>query len=93
MPLREFADRLGKVWRVWSVTIDQAYVHELREAYLGELAQGWLCFESNAERRRLASFPEDWHLMTEGQLSALLERAKAAPRRDSGGSEATRTSF
>jgi hypothetical protein len=93
MPLREFADGRGEVWRVWSVTIDQAYVHDLREAYLGELSQGWLCFESNAERRRLASFPDDWHLMTEGQLSVLLDRARIAPRRDSGGSETTRTSF
>jgi hypothetical protein len=45
------------------------------------LANGWLAFESNAERRRLAPIPAAWHLMPEERLRALWRTAEALPPR------------
>lgn len=87
MPMREFVDDTGTAWRVWSVAIDRAYGASARESYLGELRDGWLCFESSTERRRLARYPDDWHVLTDQQLAELLEQASPVPRRKSVSSE------
>jgi hypothetical protein len=79
--MREFVDEKGVSWRVWSVTIDKAYTKSGREGYLGELQNGWLCFESGEDRRRLAQFPDDWAQLDDRQLTELLAQAALAPRR------------
>jgi hypothetical protein len=39
---------------------------------------GWLCFESNDERRRLTPIPEDWARCEEAKLEGYLRDAKPA---------------
>ncbi len=39
-------------------------------------AQGWLCFETRRERRRLAPIPADWFRLTDEQLAKFLAAAK-----------------
>lgn len=43
-----------------------------------ELAEGWLCFQNGAEKRRLAPIPPDWDRLPEDELLRLLEAAKPA---------------
>ena len=45
------------------------------------LSQGWLTFESAAERRRLSPIPSGWETATEAQLAALCARASTVPTR------------
>lgn len=85
MALREFVDRAGVSWRVWSVAIDQVYSKTARLDFLGPLQDGWLCFESAHERRRLVKYPEHWHRMTGDELISLLSQASPVPRRGSSG--------
>lgn len=40
-----------------------------------ELLNGWLCFESDAERRRLHPIPPDWERGTYEELAELLAAA------------------
>lgn len=47
------------------------------------LQDGWLCFESRRERRRLAPIPIGWGELTDAELAVLCDQASAAgkPRR------------
>ena len=53
----------------------------IRIALTPRLAEGWLAFESNDERRRVAPIPDQWHLMEEEALRALWREAELLPRR------------
>lgn len=44
------------------------------------LANGWLCFESRIERRRLAPIPRGWERMTDAELHALCAWATVVHR-------------
>lgn len=44
------------------------------------MAKGWLCFQSGAEKRRLAPFPRNWESLEERELSTLLAAATPAKR-------------
>ena len=81
MAVRDFTDERGVTWRVWAVTPDQLQPRTAAEDYLGEFGEGWLCFESENERRRLASFPADWAALPDDALRDLLARATVAPAR------------
>lgn len=81
MGLRDFVDEQGTSWRVWDVAMERAHRDSPANAYLGQYQDGWLCFESATERRRLAHFPEDWLALSEAQLARLLDEALLVPRR------------
>jgi hypothetical protein len=36
---------------------------------------GWLCFETKAEKRRLAPFPDAWQEANDAELEALCQQA------------------
>ena len=82
--IREFTDRDGKAWRVWSVTPGQSRASK-RESSLGEFEQGWLAFETLDEnaRKRLPHYPANWLTMSEAKLQELLGLALEAPTRRS----------
>jgi len=40
------------------------------------MAAGWLCFESQGEKRRLAPVPEHWEKANERMLAAFCNAAK-----------------
>lgn len=54
MGQREFTDSRGTRWMVWNTTPMTGSV------LAGDMQQGWLTFESDGERRRLAPVPRDW---------------------------------
>src|SRR5829696_6952999 len=57
-------------WDVWDVRPD------IRPHRLGtELENGWLCFQSGPERRRLHPIPSGWDSLEDGELHGLFERA------------------
>jgi hypothetical protein len=73
---RTFADAQGVTWDVFAV-----YPESRPSAHLqlrGTFQQGWLCFDSGAEKRRLSPIPDDWQRLTEHDLARLLERADVA---------------
>jgi len=40
---------------------------------------GWLCFETKSERRRLTPIPGDWPRCDDGQLEGYLAEARVVP--------------
>jgi hypothetical protein len=44
------------------------------------LAYGWICFQSEAEKRRLAPPPEDWESCSEEELERLLKQGSPVGR-------------
>lgn len=85
MAVRDFVDEKGVKWRVWPVLRSSIHPKTAAEDYLGDYGEGWLCFESQHERRRLARFPDDWDKMADGDLCKLLARAAVVPTRSGSG--------
>jgi hypothetical protein len=67
MAYRVFASPDGTVWQVWEIPAlrDEPVTLDPRDE---SLRQGWLCFESATEKRRLAPVPERWIDRSEQQL-------------------------
>ena len=70
---REFTDETGVLWRVWTA------VPSSPRSVATELRDGWLCFDSGEERRRIGPIPRDWERMTDERLQLVLRLA--APSR------------
>ena len=81
MAVRDFVDETGLKWRVWPVLRSSIHPKTAAEDYLGDYGDGWLCFESGGERRRLARYPDDWDKMTDQDLCKLLSTAALVPVR------------
>ena len=75
MAVRDFVDAKGTTWKVWPVTPTSLQPKTAAEDYLGEYEEGWLCFESNVERRRLAKYPPNWEELSDNGLNKLLKEA------------------
>jgi hypothetical protein len=89
MSVREFTDSKNVIWRVWDVTTAQMHPVTKNEEFMGDLADGWLAFESATEKRRLAApYPPNWASMSIPELEALCQQAPPvvtrAPRSASG---------
>jgi hypothetical protein len=83
MAVRDFVDPSGVSWRVWPVTPEALQPKTAAEDYLGDYGEGWLCFESASERRRLARYPTDWERLSDEELGTLLGTAAIVPPRKS----------
>jgi hypothetical protein len=83
MAVRDFVDQSGVSWRVWPVTPESLQPKTAAEDYLGEYGDGWLCFESATERRRLARYPARWDELPDQELCRLLTAAAIVPARKS----------
>ena len=81
MAVRDFVDEKNVKWRVWPVLSTAIHPRTAVEDYLGDYGEGWLCFESPHERRRLAHFPDDWDRMPDKDLWKLLILAAVVPVR------------
>lgn len=69
MAYREFTDSAGVLWRVWDT-------FPRREAGVRpQYSQGWIGFECQTERRRLAPIPKGWESATEDELWGYLSHA------------------
>ena len=81
MAVRDIVDQKGIKWRVWAVQRSSIHPKTAAEDFLGDYGEGWLCFESANERRRLARFPQDWDRMGDKDLLGLLTKAAVVPVR------------
>ncbi len=81
MAVRDIVDQKGVKWRVWAVQRSSIHPKTAAEDFLGDYGEGWLCFESANERRRLARFPQDWDKMADRDLLGLLTKAAVVPVR------------
>jgi hypothetical protein len=81
MAVRDFVDEKNVKWKVWPVLSASIHPRTAAEDYLGDYGEGWLCFESPHERRRLAHFPDDWDRMLDKDLRKLLITAAVVPVR------------
>lgn len=94
MANRRIQDERGVVWDIWDVVpgdmvaanYDRRSGERLRsltpDATLSlqpGLENGWLCFQSADERRRIAPIPADWVDFPDNVLRSLLEGATPAP--------------
>ena len=86
MGLREFRDSTGIVWRVWDVTPEVLDKRTTAEDFMQDWQDGWLCFESESSRRRLATYPTKWETMPEAELEELLVKAQPVKQRSAGSS-------
>jgi hypothetical protein len=84
--VREFRDSGGRPWRAWPVTPGLARPGRSTERLLGQLHQGWICFEAldSPARRRLPCTRARWVEVKDEELEGLLEQAITAPERRSG---------
>lgn len=78
--MREFRDLAGVQWNVFRATPHTS--PSKRERILPESYRlGWLVFECDRERRRLAPVPENWETLTEHELEQLCTLADVVPAR------------
>ena len=83
MAVRDVVDENGMKWKVWSVATASFHPKTAAEDFLGDYADGWLCFEAATQRRRLAMFPKDWDQLPDEGIVALLKKAEiVVPRRN-----------
>lgn len=83
--LRGFIDSTGVEWRVWEVLPSKAAIGDhassLASLQATAFANGWLCFESNDEKRRLAPIPPGWDAGAPEALERLCAQATVVPAR------------
>jgi hypothetical protein len=73
---RIFRDARGMRWDVFAVYPDArlSVQWHLEPPY----SNGWLCFDSASQKRRISPIPEEWFRLTNEQLAQLAERAEVA---------------
>ena len=84
--MRGFTDSTGVEWRVWEVfpsKTAEGGVDTFSRTTLKDtaFANGWLCFESPSEKRRLAPIPKGWEFREQDVLEQLLGQASFVPLR------------
>lgn len=96
--LREFKDSKGVDWLVWDVyptgrSIDTGGLAAGAAFPSRELADGWLCFESASEKRRVTPIPHGWEELPPPRLEELCRNAGYVSRggRNSGDIPVVRT--
>lgn len=92
MAVREFADELGRTWRVWCILPEAIHPVTRAEDYLADCYQlGWLVFETTTGdvKRRLCPYPRDWESADEQALRSMLAQSEPVRRRRSSGEIST----
>ena len=74
MAYREYRDSLGISWRVWNTSPVAGAV------FSPAMKDGWLTFECDKDRRRLAPIPEGWERLSTAELERLCKAAQQFPR-------------
>jgi hypothetical protein len=85
--LRGFTDSTGVEWRVWEVFPSRASRPGNADSFSrtslkdSPFENGWLCFESDTCKRRLAPIPSGWEFVPVRQLDKLCREAEVVPAR------------
>jgi hypothetical protein len=74
MAIREFTDSNGVTWRVWRT------MPRTGSIYAEHLRNGWLTFESESDRRRLAPVPAGWADAAPARLELMCRAAEVVRR-------------
>lgn len=87
--LRGFTDSTGVEWRVWEVLPSSTGraggdTYSSSSLKATPFADGWLCFESLEEKRRLAPIPSGWEFRDNPLLEELCHQAALVPARRRG---------
>ncbi len=69
--MRTVRDAQGRNWRIWHVMPQS----EVLVRTSPDMGRGWLCFESDGDKRRLVQPPGDWATMTDDELLKLMKGA------------------
>ena len=79
----EAAERRGGDDRRHAVreTVDRRHDHQPRYRVGALMVDGWLCFECETEKRRLAPIPDSWVGLADVELERLCGSAVRAPRK------------
>jgi hypothetical protein len=62
-------------------SLDRRRDHQPRYRVGAQMVDGWLCFECDTEKRRLAPIPDSWVALGDGELEQLCGCAVRAPRK------------
>jgi len=76
---RSIRDAAGVTWDVFAVYPEARL--SPHSQLKGTFAQGWLCYDSGTEKRRLSPIPESWQTLSEEALARLAQQAEVAGRR------------
>jgi hypothetical protein len=76
---RAFTDTQGVQWDVFPVYPEARL--SPHSQLKGTFPDGWLCYDSASEKRRLSPIPENWQTLSDGELERLAARAEVAGRR------------
>jgi hypothetical protein len=84
MAARTFSAPDGRTWQAWNVNPEEHAAWSTRTRLkLPELmAEGWLCFEAEDEKRRLRPVPPGWESGTEEELWSYCLLAEPVRRRN-----------
>ena len=74
MAYREFADPQGRRWKVWATRPTVGVI------YSNGFEDGWLTFEGEGQRCRLAPIPARWEIADEAKLRLMLKAANLATK-------------
>jgi hypothetical protein len=77
--MRQIRDDAGVEWMVYEVNPAAGAWRSIESLPAG-YRNGWLCFESPTEKRRLTPLPAGWEELAIEQLSSLLSRAELVRR-------------
>lgn len=85
MALREYSDETGVRWRVWQVQPGSFAAASVVGRLPDEFCGGWLCFESEGEKRRLMPVPPSWDERSDSELDVLRRAAESVQTSAVGG--------
>jgi hypothetical protein len=82
MAARTFTDGAGTEWQAWSVVPGENldWPAHARSHLPPAMVGGWLCFESQAEKRRLHPIPGGWEESSDEDLAAYCASAEPVRR-------------
>jgi hypothetical protein len=71
------------LWEAWDVYPGQHWTeeHDASRHLPSGMADGWLCFQSGSEKRRLMPVPEGWDGVADDQLWVYCRAAQAVRQR------------
>lgn len=74
-----FTDSKGTEWLVTEISDPSMRSIASERLRMPEFKTGWLLFQSENTKKRLAPYPDDWSLMPAPELEKLCAKARTAP--------------